>query len=99
MEAGRLERAGYLMGGAATLLTAFAIFNSVMDIWVLAVEGSAVKLPAPWLRVLLAIVSAVAFPMSAYWAMERRTRRAVLALSVGLLALVAAVISTVVVSI
>ena len=94
VEAARLERAGFLMGGAATLLTAFAIFNNVMDIWVLAVEGSAVRLPSPWFRVLIALLASGAFPACAYWTMERRKGPAIAALVVGLLALAAAVGST-----
>jgi hypothetical protein len=90
----RLERASVLLGGAAAVLAGVAIFNSFLDIWNLAVEGSGLARPSPWLRAVLGAVAAIAWPLGAYWAVERRKTRAALAFVVGVLAVALAVIST-----
>jgi hypothetical protein len=98
VEAARLERASFLLGGAAAVLAGVAIYNSFLEIWKLVVEGSGLELPWPWLRVVLGTLAAVSWPLGAYWAVQRRKARAAVALFVGLLTVAAAVISTLLVS-
>ncbi len=94
-EATRLERSTYLMGAAAALLAAVAIFNSFVDIWNIVMEGSGLSMPAPWLKALLGALAGVGWPLGAYWAIGRRWGRAAVALGVGFAAMALAVAATV----
>jgi hypothetical protein len=91
----RMERAGFLMGGAAAVLAAVAIFNSFLDIWSLTVEGTDLALPTPGLRILLSALAAIGWSVGAYWLVERRRLRAAIALALGFGALTAAALTTI----
>lgn len=94
VETTRLERASFMMGAAAALLAGVAIFNSFLDIWNLALEGSGLLRPPSWLRILLGFVAGVSLPLAAAWFVEKRTRRAILFALIGLLTFVAATLAT-----
>jgi hypothetical protein len=98
VETTRLERASFMMGAAAALLAGVAIFNSFLDIWNLALEGSGLLRPPSWLRILLGFTAGVSLPLTAAWFVEKRTRRAVISVSVGVLSVAAAVLATVLVN-
>jgi len=94
VEASRLERASFMMGAAAALLAGVAIFNSFLDIWNLALEGSGLLRPASWLRILLGFIAGVSFPLSAAWFVQKRMVRGVAMLLLGVLSVAAAIITT-----
>lgn len=98
VEANRLERASYLMGSTAALLAGIAIFNSFLDIWNLATEGSGILLPPAWLRIVLGFTAGVSWPLAAYGFVERRKRIAFIWTAIGIIVLLAAVLSTVIVN-
>jgi hypothetical protein len=98
VEASRFERASYLIGSTAGLLAGIAIFNSFLDIWSLALEGSELGLPPAWLRILLGLVAGVSWPLAAYGLVERSRRTAFLWIAIGLGTVIAAFLSTIVVN-
>jgi len=98
IEGNRLERAGVLLGAAAAILAGLAIFNNFLDIWNLSVEKSGLTLPSPWLRVLLGSAAGIFLPLGAYWAVKHLRWQAVLALLIGLVPIVLAVVFTVMVN-
>jgi hypothetical protein len=93
IETMRMGRASVLLGGAAAVLAGITIFNSFLDIWDLAVKESGLEMPAPWWRATLGALAAISWPLGAYWAVERRMGRAVIALGVGVAAVILAVAS------
>jgi hypothetical protein len=98
VEASRFERASYLIGSTAGLLAGIAIFNSFLDIWSLAIEGSGLVLPPAWLRILLGLVAGASWPLAAFGIVERRWRTAFLWIAIGLGTIIAAVLSTIAVN-
>lgn len=91
-EASRIGRSSFLLSGAAALLAAVTIFNSFLDIWDLAIGGTGLNLPNPAWRVFLGITVAINLPLAAYWWMEQRKKRALVASALVVLAILGAVI-------
>lgn len=98
VEGSRLERASFLMGAAAALLAGIFTFNSFLDIWSLALEGTGLQSPAIWLRILLGLIAGVSLPLAATWVVERRRLPAILAIALALISIIMAVVSTIIVN-
>jgi hypothetical protein len=96
VESSRLERASFLMGASAGLLAGIFTFNSFLDIWSLALDGSGLTLPPVWLRILLGFIAGVSLPLAATWIVARRKRHAALAIVIGLSTIVLAIITTII---
>jgi hypothetical protein len=94
VESSRLERASFLMGASAGLLAGIFTFNSFLDIWNLALEGSGLLLPPVWVRILLGLIAGVSLPLAATWIVERRKRHAALAIILGVSSILLAVVTT-----
>jgi uncharacterized protein (DUF849 family) len=94
VESSRLERASFLMGASAGLLAGIFTFNSFLDIWSLALEGSGLLLPPVWVRILLGIIAGVSLPLAATWIVARRKRPAALAIILGFSSILLAVVTT-----
>jgi len=98
VESNRLERAGMLLGGAATILAGLAIYDNFLDIWNLSVEKSGLLLPSPVLRVILGALAAVFWPLGAYQLVTRKWWRGGISLFIGVLAIILAIVFTVLIN-
>jgi hypothetical protein len=95
VEATRMERVSLLLSGAAIIIAGVAIYESFLDIWKLAIDGSGLTMPSPLVRVLLGFLLAVSFPLGGYWLFERRWLRTAICLLLGAITIALAAISTV----
>jgi hypothetical protein len=94
LQAARVERASLVMGGAAAVFTAFAVFNSFLEILGLSAGDSRLALPETWPQVALAAMATLGVALGVYWVVVQHRVRAVVALSLSALAVAMAVIST-----
>lgn len=97
-EANRFERASYLLGGTAALLAGISLFNSFLEIWVLALESSDWMLPAVWVRVLLSLLASISIPLAASWFIGAKKIPAIVATLISTAVIIAMVLSTVLIN-
>jgi hypothetical protein len=93
-EAGRFERASYLLGGTAAFLAGISLFGSFLEIWSLAIENSGWVVPAGWLRLVLSLIASVSIPVAVACVFGRKKIPAIIAILVSLVAIAAMVFGT-----
>jgi len=93
-QAGRFERASYLLGGTAAFLAGISLFSSFLEIWSLAIENSGWVVPAGWLRLVLSLIASVSIPVAAACVIGRKKVPAIISILVSLAAIAAMVFGT-----
>ena len=97
-EAGRFERASYLLGGTAAFLAGISLFNSFLEVWSLAIENSGWVVPVGWLRIVLSLSASVSIPVAVAFVIARKKVPAIISILVSLAVIAAMILGTVLVN-
>ncbi len=97
-EAGRFERASYLLSGTVAFLAGISLFGSFLEIWGLAVSSSGWAAPAGWLRIVLSLVASVSIPVAVASVIARKRVPAIISILVSLATIAAMVVGTLLVN-
>ncbi len=97
-EAGRFERASYLLSGTVAFLAGISLFGSFLEIWGLAIANSGWVAPSGWLRIVLSLVASVSIPVGAACVVARKRVPAIISILVSLATIAAMVVGTLLVN-
>jgi hypothetical protein len=97
-EAGRFERASYLLGVTAAFLAGISLFSSFLEIWSLTIENSGWVVPAGWLRLVLSLIASVSIPVAAACVIGRKRVPAIISILVSLATIAAMALGTILVN-